>query len=83
MAADDAGVDAALVVTPYYNRPSQAGIEAHFRAIAAAARLPVIAYDIPKRTGREVSRHAARAGRRTASSPGSRTLPVPRRLRPP
>ena len=52
--AEDAGADAALVVTPYYNRPSQAGIDAHFRAIAAASRLPVIAYDIPKRTGREL-----------------------------
>ena len=52
--AEDAGVDGALVVTPYYNRPSQAGIDAHFRAIAAASRLPVIAYDIPKRTGREL-----------------------------
>ena len=48
------GVDGALVVTPYYNRPSQAGIDAHFRAIAAASALPVIAYDIPKRTGREL-----------------------------
>jgi 4-hydroxy-tetrahydrodipicolinate synthase len=54
-AAADAGADAVLVVTPYYNRPSQAGIEAHFRAIAAASPLPVIAYDIPKRTGREVA----------------------------
>jgi 4-hydroxy-tetrahydrodipicolinate synthase len=52
--AADVGADAALVVTPYYNRPSQAGIEAHFRAIAQATRLPVIAYDIPKRTGREL-----------------------------
>ncbi len=52
--AADVGAVAALVVTPYYNRPSLAGIEAHFRAIAQATRLPVIAYDIPKRTGREL-----------------------------
>ncbi len=53
-AAAQAGADAVLVVTPYYNRPSQAGIEAHFRAIAGASPMPVIAYDIPKRTGREI-----------------------------
>jgi 4-hydroxy-tetrahydrodipicolinate synthase len=53
-AAARAGADAVLAVTPYYNRPSQAGIEAHFRAIAEASPLPVIAYDIPKRTGREL-----------------------------
>jgi 4-hydroxy-tetrahydrodipicolinate synthase len=49
------GMDAVLVVTPYYNRPSQAGIEAHFRHVAAATDLPVILYDIPVRTGRKVS----------------------------
>ena len=51
-----AGLGAAgvLSVTPYYNRPSQAGIEGHFRAVAAATELPVILYDIPVRTGRKI-----------------------------
>jgi len=49
------GVAGALVVTPYYNRPPQAGIEAHFRALAAASDLPLMIYDIPVRTGRKVA----------------------------
>src|SRR6202048_605306 len=54
-AAEDAGVAAILAVTPYYSRPSQAGLDAHFRAIAEATALPVVIYDIPIRTGRKVA----------------------------
>jgi len=49
------GAAGILVVTPYYNRPSQAGIEAHVRAVSAATDLPVVLYDIPVRTGRKIS----------------------------
>jgi 4-hydroxy-tetrahydrodipicolinate synthase len=48
------GVHGVLAVTPYYNRPSPAGLSAHFRAIAAASDLPVLLYDIPVRTGRRI-----------------------------
>jgi 4-hydroxy-tetrahydrodipicolinate synthase len=48
------GVAGVLGVCPYYSRPSQAGIDAHFRAIAAATDLPVVLYDIPVRSGRKI-----------------------------
>jgi len=49
------GAAGVLAVCPYYNRPSQAGIEGHMRAIADASDLPVMVYDIPIRTGRKMS----------------------------
>ena len=52
--AEELGCDGILAVTPYYNRPSQAGIYAHFSAVASATTLPVVLYDIPVRTGRKI-----------------------------
>jgi 4-hydroxy-tetrahydrodipicolinate synthase len=49
--AERAGVDAVLAVVPYYNKPSQEGMVRHFTAIAAATRLPLVMYNIPGRTG--------------------------------
>jgi 4-hydroxy-tetrahydrodipicolinate synthase len=53
--AEAAGADAVLSVVPYYNKPMQSGIHAHFRAIADSTALPIILHDIPSRTIRELS----------------------------
>jgi len=54
--AQKAGADAVLAVTPYYNKPPQAGLVAHFLALADASDLPVMVYDIPGRSGVAIAR---------------------------
>ena len=53
--AAQAGVDAALVVAPYYNRPNRRGLLAHFHAVASSTDLPIVLYNIPSRTGVDMS----------------------------
>lgn len=53
--AESVGADAALVVTPYYNKTTQAGLVAHYKAIASQTSLPIIVYSVPSRTGVNVT----------------------------
>ena len=66
-AAKEAGADAALMVPPYYNRPNQDGIVAHFEAVAAACDLPIVLYNVPGRTVTDI--HPATVTRLATSVP--------------
>jgi 4-hydroxy-tetrahydrodipicolinate synthase len=83
--AEAAGADAVLSVVPYYNKPMQAGIHAHFRAIAVSTALPIILHDIPSRTIRELADDTlaglAESGQFIGLRDGSGDVTRPLRLR--
>jgi len=83
--AEAAGADAVLSVVPYYNKPMQAGIYAHFQAIASSTTLPIILHDIPSRTIREMSddtlARLAESGQFIGVRDGTGDITRPMRLR--
>ncbi|HEX9506084.1 MAG TPA: dihydrodipicolinate synthase family protein, partial [Acidimicrobiia bacterium] len=68
--AETPALTAALIVVPYYVRPSEAGVVAHFQAVAAASPVPVVVYNIPVRTGRNLGPGALVALARTPNVAG-------------
>ena len=84
--AEAAGADAVLSVVPYYNKPMQAGIYAHFQAIAGSTALPIILHDIPSRTIRELSddtlARLAKSGQFIGLRDATCDITRPMRLRP-
>lgn len=83
-AAEETGVDGLLIVTPYYNKATPAGLLAHYSAIAGAVHIPIIAYNVPSRTGvdvpvsvyQQLSRIPKIAGVKEASTDISKTAKI-------
>lgn len=76
-----AGAKASLVVTPYYNKPSQAGLSAHYRAVAEAAELPLLLYNVPGRTACDLLPETAAALAEVENICGLKeAVPDPQRL---
>jgi 4-hydroxy-tetrahydrodipicolinate synthase len=75
-ASEKAGADGVMVVTPYYNKPTQAGVLTHFRMIADATELPMIMYDIPGRSGIQITYDTSSKRQNTPTSSQSKTPKV-------
>ena len=52
--AEDSGADAALVITPYYNKPQQHGLYQHYKLLSESTNIPIIVYNVPSRTGTDI-----------------------------
>ncbi len=57
--AADAGADIAMLISPYYNKPTDAGLIAHYKAVASSCDIPILLYNVPSRTGRNMGAHVA------------------------
>ena len=75
-AAANAGADACLLVVPYYNRPTQAGLHAHFTAVADAVEIPQILYNVPARCAADLANETAVTCHAIRILLASRTLPA-------